>query len=83
MAKTITANAPQSLQAFQIIGVSPIDPSTNQRQLLLSNGAHVQISLKQSQQFLPGINDYYVIPSEGHAYCAARSTFLQNYTVSS
>ena len=83
MSKTITANAPQFLQAFQINAVGAADPKTSQRQLILAGGMHVQISSLQAQMFLPAVGDYYVVPSEGHPYCVAKATFLQNYTVNS
>jgi hypothetical protein len=83
MTKTIINNAPASLQAFQILRIGAVDPATSQRQLFLSNGSHVQISSKQATQFLPSVGDYYVVPSEGHPYCVAQSTFLQNYVVGS
>lgn len=83
MPKTVTANAPQFAQAFQITLVGPADSKTNQRQLTLASRAHVVISGLQAQQYLPLVGDYYVVPSEGHPYCTPKSTFLQNYTVSS
>lgn len=81
--KTVSNNAPQFLHAYQINVVGPIDSKTSQRQLILSGGMHVVISLLQAQQFLPAVGDYYVVPSEGHPYCVAKALFLQNYTVSS
>jgi hypothetical protein len=78
---TITANAPQSLQAFQVTKVGPMDTKTNQRVITLANKSEVVLSQKQTTGFLPSIGDYYVIPSEGHPYCIARNIFLQNYTI--
>lgn len=82
VSKTVTANAPQFLHAYQINSVGTADPKTSQRQLLLADGRHAFISSLQAQSFLPSAGDYYVVPSEGHPYCVSKATFLQNYTVS-
>lgn len=81
MSKTVTGNAPQFLHAYQISTVGAADAKTSQRQLILADGRHVFLSLLQAQGFLPVAGDYYVVPSEGHPYCVAKATFLQNYTV--
>lgn len=83
MTKTISGNAPQSLQAFQINKIGLADGSTSQQVLILAGGMHVTISQKQASQYAPVVGDYYVVPSEGHPFCAPKSTFLQNYTVGS
>lgn len=80
--KTITGSLPQQLQAFQVLTVGAVDTKTGQRQLLLSNGSHVSMSIKQLAAFLPAVGDYYVVPSEGHPYCIGKSAFQQNYIVS-
>lgn len=81
MSTTITANAPQSVHAYQVTKVGPTDSKTSQKVITLANGSEAILSLKQYTGFLPSIGDYYVIPSEGHPYCIARNIFLQNYTI--
>jgi hypothetical protein len=83
MSRTVTGIFPQKLQALQIIAIGTKDAKTKQTKCILIDGREVNTSELQTNAFQPTVGDYYVVPSEGYPYFAAKATFAQTFTVSS
>jgi len=71
--------SPAKIQARQIMKINATDSKTGSAVLELYGGTSVTASIAHLNARTPQVGDYWVVPSEGNPYIAAKSTFQISY----